>query len=103
MIEDYPEENRNAVAMELAHATYRRALYDTRDVALYLRDINVEDPEAETILQDILSRMENAEVILDGLWDRFWDLKREMFGERRDNSCLQDCGPLWGDEKEEKE
>ena len=92
MIEDYPKESRNAVAMELAHATYRGALYDTRDVALYLRDIKVEDPEAERILHDVLSRMEEAERILDGLWDRFWDLKREMFGERPDNSCPQDCG-----------
>lgn len=97
MIEDYPEEHRNSVALELAHATYRRALYDTRDVALYLRGIKVEDPEAETILQDILSRMENAGVILDGLWNRFWDLKVEMFGERPDNSCPQDCGPGAGE------
>lgn len=97
MIEDYPKENRNAVAMELAHAVYREALRDTRDATFYLRDIKVEGPEAETILQDILSRMEIAEVILDGLWDRFWDLKREMFGERPDNSCPQDCGPGAGE------
>lgn len=97
MIEDYPEESRNAVAMELAHTTYREALYDTRVTSLYLRDIKVEDPEAETILQDILSRMENAEVILDGLWDRFWDLKVEMFGEQPESFCSPDCGPGAGE------
>lgn len=97
MIEDYPEENRNAVALELAYATYREALHDTRVVVFYLRDIKVEDPEAETILQDILSKMANAEAILDGLWDRYRDLKVEMFGERPDNSCPQDCGPGAGE------
>lgn len=92
MIEDYPEESRNAVAMELAHAVYREALHDTRDATFYLKDIAVSDPEAERILHDVLSRMEEAERILDGLWNRFWDLKIEMFGERPDNSCPQDCG-----------
>lgn len=97
MIIDYPKEHRNAIAVETAYWDHKHASRGVSDAIYDLGHIEVDDPKAIAILTDMLGKLLKTESTLDEVWRMFDDLKREMFGERPDNSCPQDCGPGAGE------
>lgn len=97
MINDYPKEHRNAIAVETAYWDHKHASRGVSDAIYDLGHIEVDDPKAIAILTDMLGKLLKTESTLDEVWRMFDDLKREMFGEQPESFCSPDCGPGAGE------
>lgn len=98
MINDYPKEHRNAIAVETAYWDHKHAFRGVSDAIYDLDHIEVDDdPEVDAIVENMLEKLLKTESTLDEVWRMFDDLKREMFGEQPESFCSPDCGPGAGE------
>lgn len=97
MINDYPKEHRNALAVETAYWDHKHASRGVSDAIYDLGHIEVDDPKAIAILTDMVGKLLKTESTLDEVWRMFDDLKREMFGEQPESFCSPGCGPGAGE------